>query len=98
MTREETVNVLFKLQCAYPLFYSNRTQNDFSSVAMVWHEHIGYYETGLVGRAVDWLIDNETEVPTIALLKRYIQKAQEQMKNEQELSSQNLERVRRLAR
>lgn len=98
MTREETVQILFRLQCAYPLFYSNKTQKDFSSVARVWHEHIGGYDAEIIDRAAGLMIDSETEVPTIALLKRYIPKAKEQIRREAAISPEEIERLRRLAR
>ena len=44
------------------------------------------------------MIDSETEVPTIALLKRYIPKAREQIRREAGIAPEEIERLRRLAR
>lgn len=98
MTKEDTVKVLLELQRAYPLFYSNKTAKDFSAIAAVWHKHIGKYESEVVNRAVDIMIDEETAVPTIALLKKYIPVSQEIVRKEAEGRKHGPAQIERLAR
>lgn len=98
MTKEDTAKVLLELQRAYPLFYSNKTAKDFSAIAAVWHKHIGKYEAEAVSRAVDIMIDEETVVPTIALLKKYIPMAQEIVRQEAEGRKHDPAQIERLAR
>lgn len=98
MTREDTANVLITLQHAYPLFYSNKTQKDFSAIANVWHRHIGEFDFEVIFTAVELMIDNETVVPTIALLKRYIPMANEIVRGKKVLGIQDEEKIARFAR
>lgn len=98
MTRENTVNLLVKLNFAYPLFYSNKKAEDFAGVAEVWYDHLKEYDFEVIDKAAELMIGSETEVPTIALLKRYIPKAREQIRREAGIAPEEIERLRRLAR
>ena len=98
MKRDETVNMLLMLQRAYPLFYGHKSQRDMSAIAELWHKHVGKFEYDIVTRAVTMLIDNETAVPTIALLKKYILQAEESYKQEYKDKMQDMDVLNRLAK
>lgn len=98
MRRDETVKVLLTLQRAYPLFYSNKTQKDVSAIAELWHKHIGCFEFEVIDKAVEMMINAETSVPTIALLRKYIPYAEEEIKRERSIKMQNSDTLNKLAR
>lgn len=95
MTKEETVAVLRKLNLAYPLFYSNKKAEDLVPVAKVWHEYLGMHDAKLINKAVDIMIVSETEVPTIALVCKYIPEGKARLKYEAELADPVLQETLR---
>lgn len=72
MTKKETYGLLNIIKAAYPLFYSNTHKNAMDNVVEVWHTVLGQYDDAVAKRAIERMVLNETQIPTIAMVKSYI--------------------------
>lgn len=74
MNKADTHEIVLRIKAAYPLFYSNAKKDAMDAAVDVWQDHIGKYSKDVVDRAIRDLIDHESQIPTIALVRSYIAK------------------------